>query len=246
MVRAKRMNVKLLLIAAAVVMMLVGLMASGMVSYAASKAKEMTTTMACSVWLKPDSRVEANRVKKISAGYKVTVIPDVVKGKDGKDYYKTAKGSYIMVKCFGNASASYAYDFGWDNKSTEDEMYNEFQRLYDALMEGYKKNDYSLLGGQLIRFEDSIWYGLLSPEINDGLSQYRVDGVPAKEASVFCFNYAPIGLTVIGNCPDVFTRDDVFVAEPFSVDTRVTENGTVNFYLTLVEKEHYRNGTKVH
>lgn len=65
----------------------------------------MTTTMECSVWSAPNT-AEVNRVKKIPAGYSVTVYPDVVQSTtgDGKTFYKTAKGCYILCKCFNNGA----------------------------------------------------------------------------------------------------------------------------------------------
>ncbi|MBQ0043233.1 MAG: hypothetical protein KBS85_07980, partial [Lachnospiraceae bacterium] len=72
-------------------------------SAAKSKKQQavLTTTMECSVWSKPSTE-EKYRVKKIPAGYQVTVYTtpvDSIKG-DGKKYYQTVKGSYILCKCF--------------------------------------------------------------------------------------------------------------------------------------------------
>ena len=71
-------------------------------SKAAQGTVVLSTTMECSVWSAP-ATVEANRVKKIPAGYQVTVIPSVVASTigDGKTFYQTAKGCYILCKCFG-------------------------------------------------------------------------------------------------------------------------------------------------
>ena len=76
-------------------------MATDIETKAESAPVTMTTTMACSVWSAP-ATVEAHRVKKIDAGYSVTVYPDVVQSTagDGKTFYMTVKGNYILCKCF--------------------------------------------------------------------------------------------------------------------------------------------------
>lgn len=68
---------------------------------AASKSAKFLTLMECSVWSAP-ATVGANRVKKIPAGYPVTVYTNKVYYSttgDGKTFYKTVKGSYILCKC---------------------------------------------------------------------------------------------------------------------------------------------------
>lgn len=68
---------------------------------AASASEVKTTTMACSVWSAP-ATLEENRVKSVSTGYSVTVYPDVIQSTigDGKTFYRTVKGNYILCKCF--------------------------------------------------------------------------------------------------------------------------------------------------
>lgn len=65
-----------------------------------------TTTMECSVWSAPNTE-EQYRVKKIPAGYDVTVYPEVVESiaGDGKTFYQTSKGCYILCKCFEEAAS---------------------------------------------------------------------------------------------------------------------------------------------
>ena len=60
----------------------------------------ITTTMECTIWAAP-ATIEENRVKKIPVGWNVTIIPVVVDSTigDGKTFYQTAKGSYILCKC---------------------------------------------------------------------------------------------------------------------------------------------------
>lgn len=67
----------------------------------ASELVEKTTTMECSVWSAPNT-AEEYRVKKIPAGHNVTVYPEVVESiaGDGKTFYQTSKGCYILCKCF--------------------------------------------------------------------------------------------------------------------------------------------------
>ncbi|MBQ0041763.1 MAG: hypothetical protein KBS85_00395 [Lachnospiraceae bacterium] len=72
---------------------------------AAGKTKTITTTQECSIWTQPNTS-EQYRQKKIPAGHQVTVYTDVVpstKG-DGKTFYKTIKGAYILCRCVDGAS----------------------------------------------------------------------------------------------------------------------------------------------
>lgn len=67
---------------------------------AATDTVVITTTMECSIWSAP-ATLEENRVKKIPSGWNVTIIPVVVDSTicDGKTFYQTAKGCYILCKC---------------------------------------------------------------------------------------------------------------------------------------------------
>lgn len=73
-------------------------------SLAAGKKKTttqvVTTTKQCSIWTKPNTD-EKNRQKVVPAGYQITIIPTVVKSTkgDGKTFYQTAKGAYILCGC---------------------------------------------------------------------------------------------------------------------------------------------------
>lgn len=68
---------------------------------AAGKTQTFITTQECSIWSRPNTS-EEYRVKKIPAGHSVTVYMDVIPSErgDGKTFYKTAKGCYILCKCF--------------------------------------------------------------------------------------------------------------------------------------------------
>lgn len=56
------------------------------------------TTMRCSIWNKPLSKAE-NRVKYVDELYAITIYPDPVFGADGKAYFKTITGNYVLAKC---------------------------------------------------------------------------------------------------------------------------------------------------
>lgn len=74
---------------------------NGVSTVHAAEVLTKTTTMECSVWSAPNT-AEQYRVKKIPAGYNVTVYPEVVESTagDGKTFYQTSKGCYILCKCF--------------------------------------------------------------------------------------------------------------------------------------------------
>lgn len=70
--------------------------------YAAESYYVLPTTMECSVWSQPATQ-EPYRVKKIPAGYPVTVDLSAVVNStisDGKTFYRTVTGNYILCKCF--------------------------------------------------------------------------------------------------------------------------------------------------
>ncbi|MBQ0043285.1 MAG: hypothetical protein KBS85_08245 [Lachnospiraceae bacterium] len=90
--------VALLLMAFAVV---IGFSALSLKSEAAGYVK-VETKMQCSVWSAPNT-AEGNRVKVIPAGYTVSIDNTKVynsTANDGKIFYKTSKGCYILCKCF--------------------------------------------------------------------------------------------------------------------------------------------------
>lgn len=73
-------------------------------SFAEAKTKVITTTQECSIWTRPNTSDEY-RQKKIPAGHKVTIYTDIIPSekKDGKTFYQTQKGAYILCKyCDGN------------------------------------------------------------------------------------------------------------------------------------------------
>lgn len=84
------------------VMVLCFVLAATPMEAKAAQQTILTTTMECSVWSAPSTK-EQYRVKKIPANYPVTVYTDVIQSQDGdgKTFYKTAKGAYILCKCFG-------------------------------------------------------------------------------------------------------------------------------------------------
>lgn len=73
---------------------------SGNIIFSSAPVCTMYTTMECSVWSIPDSNNSANRVKKVTVDYPVNVYNQVIESPiDGKLYYQTIKGKYIMAKC---------------------------------------------------------------------------------------------------------------------------------------------------
>lgn len=124
----------------------IGLMAVEKTEVYAANYVVGTTNMECSVWTAPNS-IAKNRVKKVPAGYSITVDPTVITGTDGKHYYKTKKGSYIMTKCIvfpeslldyesykygtcrywsDRSSSLYKFKPGLNSKSRTDSMGNEY------------------------------------------------------------------------------------------------------------------------
>lgn len=75
----------------------------------------------CTNWTAP-ATTEANRGKKLSVGYQVTVYPEVINSTlgDGKKFYKTVKGTYILCKCLDGIpevvydNGYYYYFLSWD------------------------------------------------------------------------------------------------------------------------------------
>lgn len=85
------------------IMSMLALLPITSVKVKAANTKVMTTVKECSIWSAPNTS-EQNRVKKVPAGYSITVIPEVVQSTkgDGKTFYKTAKGSYVLCNCLAD------------------------------------------------------------------------------------------------------------------------------------------------
>lgn len=98
-----------------VAMILTSLLCVPSIKVEAASKLQLVTTMDCSVWSAPNT-AEKNRVKKIPAGYTVTVYDEVYTSATGKTFYKTAKGCYILCKCFspsqtqGQVQTKLSYD----------------------------------------------------------------------------------------------------------------------------------------
>lgn len=84
----------------AVATVITGLSVGNVQVEAAGKTKTITTTQECSIWTRPNTS-EQYRQKKIPAGHQVTVYTDVIPSEknDGKTFYKTKKGAYILCRC---------------------------------------------------------------------------------------------------------------------------------------------------
>lgn len=65
-----------------------------------AKAVVITTNRECTIWSAPATS-DSYRVRKVPAGYKITVYPEIVNSdiSDSKTFYRTIKGSYILTKC---------------------------------------------------------------------------------------------------------------------------------------------------
>lgn len=137
--RAKRGWITRLLSITLVAMLALGIFATTSMTAKAWKVLDAipkTTVMECSVWSRPNTS-EQYRIKKIPAGYDVKIGPAVYQSElgDGKTFYRTIKGSYILCKAFGdnfrafdNSKSITSYpegefidfgDFGliiWDNR----------------------------------------------------------------------------------------------------------------------------------
>ena len=82
---------------------------------AASKTKTIATTQECSIWTRPNTS-EQYRQKKVPAGHQITVYTDVIQSEknDGKTFYKTKKGAYILCRCCdGNEIGTGFSDPAW-------------------------------------------------------------------------------------------------------------------------------------
>lgn len=75
------------------------------------------TTQRCSIWSAP-ATTEENRVKYVDEGYPITIYPEVIQSEsgDGKTFYRTVRGSYVLCKCVtdgdGTSAAEAGDDFG--------------------------------------------------------------------------------------------------------------------------------------
>lgn len=68
---------------------------------AARRTMALVTAVPCSVWSAPNTNPE-NRIKFIPEQYVVNVYPVMIPSNtgDGKLFYQTSKGAYILCKCF--------------------------------------------------------------------------------------------------------------------------------------------------
>lgn len=60
----------------------------------------VTTTEQCSIWSMP-ATTEENRMKYVNEGYQIMVYPEVIQSGlgDGKTFYRTVKGAYVLCRC---------------------------------------------------------------------------------------------------------------------------------------------------
>ena len=92
-------------------------MAAPMQTYAAETdgVVVVETTQRCSIWSAP-ATTEENRVKYVDAGYQIQVYPQPIASElaDGKTFYRTIKGAYVLCRCVEGAGVG-----------TENEAQNE-------------------------------------------------------------------------------------------------------------------------
>ena len=102
-----------------------------------NSAVVMYTTSECSVWSAPATK-DANRVKKVPVGYKVTVYPTVVKSsaRDGKTFYKTVKGSYILCKCLSTTPVTTSGNSQVIPEGTQTDVYSK--ENIQSIINGFK------------------------------------------------------------------------------------------------------------
>lgn len=64
------------------------------------------TNMSCSIWSMPATVMHA-KLKSLPEGYEVSVFPQKIKSllDDGKEYYQTIKGAYILCKCLDDVDS---------------------------------------------------------------------------------------------------------------------------------------------
>lgn len=69
----------------------------------------VTTTQQCSIWSAP-ATTEENRIKYVNEGYQITVYPEVIQSgsRDGKTFYRTVKGAYVLCRCVAGGESSSA------------------------------------------------------------------------------------------------------------------------------------------
>lgn len=103
----KTSKLQVLSVGMAALMLLCMFFALPLNAHAANGTVVKTTNMQCSIWSAPNTAA-ANKIKSVEAGYKITVYPDVVKSTagDGKTFYKTVKGAYILCKCVDGSAPS--------------------------------------------------------------------------------------------------------------------------------------------
>ena len=86
-------------------------MAASMQVSAAEERSTITvlTMQRCSIWNAP-ATAEENRVKYVDAGYQITVYPEVVASVlgDGKTFYRTVRGAYVLCRCVTDGSGNEA------------------------------------------------------------------------------------------------------------------------------------------
>lgn len=152
---------------------------------AGGSSKVIITTQECSIWTRPNTS-EKYRQKKIPAGHQVTIYTDVIASEknDGKTFYKTLKGAYILCRCcdgnekktpviteqsftnpaiiwymdqLRNTTQSYcSYEFDHSIRTGADKTYNSGDRVGDFIAYVNEHNLFSTLENGKYEWSDGM------------------------------------------------------------------------------------------
>lgn len=180
---------------------------SGAIIYPNEPTVTMITNMECSVWYKPNTNIQENRVKKVPQDYQVTVYAKrFISPYDGKTYYQTIKGKFILAKCLSATQGSAVKTVGgkqmyvWGYSSNGTEIYEDVNLMGKA---GCGWPDYMVavinncgVTPQMSDYDKAVTLarylaGYISYDYYSqfGWSDYTTEGA-LKNRSVVCSGYA--------------------------------------------------------
>lgn len=188
---------------AAVLCMAMIVVPAPMQTFAAEEAGTyvVRTTQRCSIWSAP-ATTEENRIKYIDEGYQITVYPEVIRSQlgDGKTFYRTIKGAYVLCGCValeaGSEAGAEAVTYGpvqtdngvmWmqeDGTWAVDCWLPVFGRLWHVDQNGYIQSGMSEIDGKSYYLypEGKIARGWT--QIEDSLYFFHYDGTLAVNTVV--------------------------------------------------------------
>lgn len=196
----------------------------GVKSEAASKTKQIITTLECSIWTRPNT-TDKYRQKKIPAGHKVTVYTDVIisEKNDGKTFYKTAKGAYILCRCCdGNEISAKPIQPTPVIEPFSDSMWDIVRNAINNMLDG-------TMGRPALFYEN---VGLDVADTQDSFIR------TTDEALLFIYKYLPEITTKHFNYSSttyyVFGQDDIYVSEDNKCTISIDKSG-INYYRIKIE-----------